>query len=96
MSSQSPLHVSYGSSSTFLPYFRLLHQRSACNFAKKQIQWYRENNPYINFYVPKWFETKIKNARLVASNKEHDFSRKYFTYFVFHEYEYNFYLFPYL
>ena len=25
-----------------------------------------------------------------------DFSRKYFTYFVFHEYEYNFYLFPYL
>ena len=40
------------------------------DFAKKQIQCYRENNPHISFYVPEWFETQMKKARLVASNKE--------------------------
>lgn len=42
------------------------------DFAKKQIEWYRENNPHINFYVPEWFETEMKKARLVACNKEHN------------------------
>lgn len=42
------------------------------DFAKKQIQWYRENNPHINFYVPEWFETEMKEARLVVVNKEHN------------------------
>lgn len=40
------------------------------DFTKKQIQWYRENNPHISFYIPEWFETQMKKARLVASNKE--------------------------
>lgn len=41
------------------------------DFAKKQIQWYRENNPHISFYVPEWFETEIKKVRLVISNQEY-------------------------
>lgn len=34
------------------------------DFAKKQIEWYREENPQISFYVPEWFELKNRQVRL--------------------------------
>ena len=33
-------------------------------FAKKQIAWYRTENPQISFYVPEWFELKNRQVRL--------------------------------
>lgn len=37
-------------------------------FAKKQIDWYREENPHIKFYVPEWFELKFKHLKLLEKN----------------------------
>lgn len=39
-------------------------------FARKQIDWYREENPHISFYVPEWFELKYKQPQLLAKNVE--------------------------
>lgn len=39
-------------------------------FARKQIQWYRENNPKINFYVPEWFTTLTRRSKLAAIKQE--------------------------
>ena len=39
-------------------------------FARKQIQWYRENNPKINFYVPEWFTTLTRRSELATIKQE--------------------------
>ena len=39
-------------------------------FARKQIQWYRENNPKINFYVPEWFTTLTRRSELAIIKQE--------------------------
>ena len=39
-------------------------------FARKQIQWYRENNPKINFYVLEWFTTLTRRSKLAAIKQE--------------------------
>lgn len=38
-------------------------------FAKKQIEWYRSNFPNISFFVPEWFELKIKQMKLSVKNE---------------------------
>ena len=38
--------------------------------ARKQIQWYRENNPKINFYVPEWFTTLTRRSELATIKQE--------------------------
>lgn len=34
---------------------KLYADQGFIDFAKKQIEWYRETYPHINFYVPDWF-----------------------------------------
>ena len=48
-----------------------LHSDSAfIRFAKKQIEWYRENKPQINFFVPDWFEIKCQQRRGLTRKEE--------------------------
>ena len=40
------------------------------DFAKKQIEWYRETYPHIIFYVPEWFVLKIEQPKSIVKSKE--------------------------
>lgn len=44
------------------------------DFARKQIEWYREANPQTTFYVPEWFELKYMQARVVVMKKPEEIS----------------------
>lgn len=43
---------------------RLHSDKRFLAFAKDQIIWYRQSNPYINFYVPEWFILKMNHPQL--------------------------------
>ncbi len=41
-------------------------------FAKKQIEWYHDAFPFIDFYVPEWFVNEVMNEKKLAIKKEED------------------------
>lgn len=54
---------------------RLHSDPNFLTFAKKQIEWYRSENPHISFYVPEWFELKSGQPRLIVRNQENEIQR---------------------
>lgn len=49
---------------------KLYADQGFIDFAKKQIEWYRETYPHINFYVPDWFVLKNEQPKLIVKSKE--------------------------
>ena len=49
---------------------KLYADQGFIDFAKKQIEWYRETYPHINFYVPEWFVLKSEQPKLIVKSKE--------------------------
>lgn len=49
---------------------KLYADQGVIDFAKKQIEWYRETYPHINFYVPEWFVLKSEQPKLIVKSKE--------------------------
>ena len=45
-------------------YSRLHSDPGFIEFAKDQINWYRNEHPHITFYVPDWFEEKCRMSQL--------------------------------
>jgi len=41
---------------------KLHSDKQFLDFSKRQIEWYKKTYPNIHFYVPEWFETKLKTA----------------------------------
>lgn len=49
---------------------RLHTDQGFIDFAKKQIEWYRETYPHINFYVPEWFVLKNEQPKLIVKSQK--------------------------
>ena len=39
-------------------------------FAKKQIDWYRDEHPQIDYFVPEWFKLKYMRTRIMKLGKQ--------------------------
>ena len=58
---------------------QMLHKdRGFLKFAKKQIEWYREEYPHIRFWVPEWFELTYMKVCKVDTGKENNVDKYVF------------------